>query len=100
MANQYRSPTETTAPVEGTSAGLYTFGTKTGVVLVSNTTGQIAYLRFNTSTAASVTAFDILVPNGTSLRLNKWEFGVDAFDLVGVWLPSSAVEEQLIIRGM
>lgn len=104
MANQYQkflSPTKTTAPVADTSAGLYTFVTPVTRAIVHNTTGQILYLRLNTTTAASAAmgGYDLAVASAATVTINPADHGLREIKYVGVWCPAAATVENINIRG-
>lgn len=99
MPNEYTTPTKTTTPVADTTAGLWTFGTAASHLLLTNTSGQRIYVRFNTSTAASVAAHDLSLADGASINIAKDDYGLDVIKLVGVWFPAAATVGNFTIRG-
>lgn len=100
MGATYTTPTETTAPVAGTTAGLYTFTTPFSKINVSNETGQTAHLQFNTSTAASATVYALkLESQGTSMLLEASSLGLHNITLVGVWIPTGGDVSKFRIVG-
>ncbi len=99
MPNELKTPTETTTPVNNTTAGLWTFGTPVASFFLNNRTGQTIYVRFNTATAASVAVHDVAMLNGTTLNMKAADLGLDSFEEIGVWMPSGATEANFNIRG-
>lgn len=100
MGVEYRTPTETTAPVANTTAGLWTFGTPAGHLLLSNTSGQRIYVRLNSASAASATAHDFSMADGASSALKPADYGVRDFSTVSVWFPTGATVGNFTIRGI
>ena len=100
MGNEYRTPTKTTNPVADTTAGLWTFATPASFLLLTNRSGQTIYVRFNSSSAASVATHDLSLANGATLNMNQANYGVGNFATVGVWFPSGATVGNFTIRGI
>lgn len=100
MGVEYRTPTETTTPVADTTAGLWTFATPAGHLLLTNTSGQRIYVRFNSASAASATAHDFSMADGASLALKPADYGVHDFSTVSVWFPAEATVANFAIRGI
>ncbi len=97
MGIAFRAATVGTAPVAGVTAGVYTFDPAAGNIILSNDTGQPAYVAFNG--AATAAAYDIIVPTGDSKCLSADDLGVRTFDSIGVWLPAGAAATKLYVRG-
>ncbi len=100
MPNEYRTPTETTGPVADTTAGLWTFAPPASHILLTNRSGQIIYVRFNTATAASVAAHDLSIADGVSINIWGKEYGVDQMEQIGVWFPAASTPANFTIRGI
>lgn len=96
--NQYVTPTETTAPVANTTAGLWTFPAPASRLFLNNRSGQIIYTRFNVAGAA-VATHDHTLANGASANLKAEDLGIGSFALVSVWFPTSATVGSFNIRG-
>lgn len=100
MSIELRSPTTTTAPVAGTTAGLFTFATPAGKLAVRNATGVTVYLRFNSASDASTTTFDLaLESRETSWTLDPDDVGVQDFSTVSAWIPAGGAVASFSLRG-
>jgi hypothetical protein len=100
MGIEYRTPTKTTTPVANTTAGLWTFGTKASTLLLTNQSGQTISVRFNSVSAASATAYDVIMVNGACTLFEASDYGVHDWSTVGVWFPTSATVTSFVIRGI
>ena len=100
MGNEFRTPTETTAPVANTTSGLWTFASPASQLLLRNHSGEIIYVRFNSSSAASASAYDLILVNNESLHLQAKDYGVVDFTKVSVWFPTSSTVGNFNIRGI
>jgi len=98
-AYEYRAPTETTAPVAGTTAGVYTFATPAGRVVIDNRSGTPAYIRLNSASAASVATHDFIVGADCEQVLAHDEIGT-SLSIVGVWIPANGAVTSFKIRGL
>jgi len=101
MGNEYRTPTQTTAPVVNTTAGLWTFTPPASCIVLTNFSGQTINVRFNTATGATAAGggHDLLMLNNTVLRVSAAEYGLQNIDRVSVWFPTSATVADFSIRG-
>jgi hypothetical protein len=97
-ANQLTTPTETTAPIADTTAGLWTFATPASRLFLNNRSGQTIYTRFNVA-GAVVATHDHTLANGAAANLKAEDLGIGSFSLVSVWFPSGATVASFNIRG-
>jgi len=100
MANEYATPTQTTAPVANTTAGLWTFGTPASHLQLTNLSGQTIYVRFNSGSAASASAYDLILVNNGTIHIKAGDYGLGAFSTVSVWFPTGATVGSFAIRGV
>jgi len=100
MAAQYYDPTETTAPVANTTAGLYTFTPPCSHVIIRNHSGETINVVLNTTTAASTSAYDFAIANNGQVTVNPGDYGIGPIKYVGVWFPSGATVGNFNIRGI
>ena len=98
MSNVYYSPTQMTAPVADTTAGLFTFTTPVSHLFVGNYSGQPIYIRFNADEAAVATHDYYLANNGVR-TFPAADYGLRNFTTVSVWFPSGATVGNFEIRG-
>jgi len=91
--------TTTTSPVANTTAGLYTFTPPASRVRVINRSGTTVYLRFNSSSAASLTTHDHLVGADCSELLAASRVGT-AFSTISVWFETGADVSKFLLRGL
>jgi len=98
-AVEFRDPTETTAPVADTTAGLWTFSPPATDLQIDNRSGQVIYVRVNSASAASATAYDFTAYNGQ--RLGGFHFRSDmTVQTVSIWFPAAATVTSIAIRGI
>lgn len=98
---EFATPTQTTAPVAGTTAGLYTCASPSRVLSIYQYTGQTCYLRFNSASAASATAgaYDVaLESRETSWVLDAETLGIHTINTVSVWVPATGTVSLLALR--
>jgi len=98
MAVTYATPTQTTAPVANTTAGLWTFTPPASVLFLNNRSGQTINVRFNAAGAA-VATHDFQMLNAATATLKASDYGVGTFSTVSVWFPTSATVASFNIRG-
>ena len=99
-AYEYRTPTKTTTPVADTTAGLWTFGSPSSHLLLTNRSGQIVYFRFNSADDASVAVHDLNLADGETINLKESDLGVGNFTTVSAWFPAAATVADFTIRGI
>lgn len=106
-AHEYVTPTTTTSPVSGTTAGLYTFATTMSRLLVTNRCEDEVFLRFNSASAATAaaTGHDVVLAAGESRVLvsgnGPSDLGCGSFSTVSVWFPTeAATTSRFTIRGL
>lgn len=98
----FSSPTQNTAPVAGTAAGKWTFGTPVNQISIDNNTGARIYVLFNNNaTGASASVYDIALnaTNGTCTNTLAG-LGLNTVTQVSVWVASSGDVDLLNIRGL
>ena len=100
-ANPYVAPTQTTAPVANTTAGLWTFAAPASKLLVTNRSGVTVYLRFNSgANAATVAVHDASLADGASENYQAGWLGIGTFSTVSVWFPVTATVASFTVRGI
>jgi len=106
-AHEYVTPTTTTTPVAGTTAGLFTFATPVSRLLVTNRAEDEVFLRFNSSSAATAaaTGHDVVLSAGASRVLvagnGPSDLACGSFSTVSVWFPTEAASvSRFTIRGL
>lgn len=99
MPAVYATPTQTTAPVADTTAGLWTPTSAARALMLYNTSGQTIYVAFN-GTTATAAVFDIVpIANGGSAHYHAYsDLGIDVISSVSVWFPSGATVGNFAIR--
>ena len=100
--SEFRTPTQTTAPVADTTAGLWTFGTPASHVIITNTSGQTINVRLNSASAAAATmgSHDLIIANAGQLVIKASDYGLHKIKTVGVWFPAAATVGNFNIRGI
>lgn len=98
LGRNYIGPTQTTAPVANTTAGLWTFPDGVHGLFLKNTSGQTITIAFN-GTTASATTFDYELANNGTLHASAEDLGVGVFNTVTVWFPTSSTVTNFVIRG-
>ena len=97
-AVELRDPTETTAPVADTTAGLWTFSPAATHFQFQNYSGQICYLRFNSASAATATTYDVAV--ATNQRIGAAIADTFLVQTVSIWFPAAATVASVSLRGI
>lgn len=98
IGHPYYTPTQNTAPVANTTAGKWTFYPGCRALYLQNTTGQTLGIAFN-GTTASGTVYDYTLANSAQVTLKAEDIGVEAFDVVSIWVPASGTAANIVIRG-
>ena len=93
MALEYSAPVQVTAPVAGTTAGLWKFATPVDRVTIDNKTGGEAYIRLD-GTAATIANGGFVIRLATESGVNFSGFELDhgaKLQYVSVWITAGTV---------
>lgn len=100
MAASTYAPTETTAPVAATTAGLYTFPAPVSCIFFTQWSAQNVNVRFNA--AATATVFDVCIASSatTTYTFLAKDYGLDHFSTVSLWYVAGATVTNQSLRGV
>lgn len=102
MAAEYRTPAQTTPPVAATTAGLWTFATPAGCLLLANWTTKTINVRLNSASAATAAGggFDFLMATDEQRVITLKDYGLAKISTVSVWMPTGSTVANFNIRGI
>lgn len=98
----YLAPVEVTAPVAGTTAGVWKFARPVRAISVDNQSGEDAYVRCDGATASTASgAYVLRLGDGTGTIFTEHDLGqIGLLQNISIWFVSGATVASCTITGV